>query len=261
LVLVRLWAVRAADPERCELTADDLDDLWHRWLRGFAGTSHGDGWLDTANLADHDLAQRLGDEFPSMAAALCWLAVRPGGHLRERLVAWQPVVTAAFERGLIDPSPQTARLVSTITGRETTPDQIDRQLLTCLEFIDDDLWCQRTADELGLVSLALRAVSPGQAVQLRLSVAGIPEPLTDPRIPRLVVSARRYRRCDGVAIHAADLNWRLALTSGTEAAYRPATGPQAGSLLVSEPVAPGLLEQLAATGGVLADLFSTAQVA
>jgi hypothetical protein len=44
--LAHLRLDRAWHPERVEFTDDDLDDLWQRWLRPFAGTGEGDGWLD-----------------------------------------------------------------------------------------------------------------------------------------------------------------------------------------------------------------------
>ena len=44
--LAHLRLEHALYHEQVELTDDDLDDIWHRWLRAFAGSGQGDGWLD-----------------------------------------------------------------------------------------------------------------------------------------------------------------------------------------------------------------------
>lgn len=263
-VLARTCAVSFASgggPRRGDLSENDLLGLWARWLTAFVGTGRGDGWLERAGLTADDVRERLDPDFRGLATALCWLAVRPGNDLRPRLVAWQALFTQAMERGLLHASPLACGLVSHIAGRPTTRGEIEAQLQASVKFVSDDLWCERTAERFELRSLELETVSTHQAVQVRLVVRGMRDPLTDPRIPQLVAATRRYRRCDGVAVHAGDLGWRLAFISGAEVAYRPGAGPRAGALLLSEPVNPGTVEQLAATGGVVADLFTAAQIA
>lgn len=263
-VLARTCAVsfgNGGTPRRGDLCENDLLGLWARWLTAFVGTGRGDGWLERAGLGASDLRERLHPDFRGLATALCWLAVRPGNDLRPRLVAWQTLFTQAMERGLLDASPLACGLVSHIAGRPTTPGEIEAQLQASVRFVSDDLWCERTAERFDLRSLTLETVSAHQAVQVRLVVRGMRDPLTDPRIPQLVAATRRYRRCDGVAVHAGDLGWRLAFISGAEVAYRPGAGPRAGALLLSDPISPGTIEQLAATGGVVADLFTAAQIA
>jgi hypothetical protein len=264
-VLVRVWVVRSYESKRDDLPDVDLRDLWGRWLATFVGTGRGDGWLDKVGLGSDDVRQRLSADFRGLVTALCWLAVRPGNDLRQRFVAWQPLFTAAMERGVLDASPLACELVSHITyhtnGRRTSRGEVEAQLQACVRFVNDDLWCEQTAERFGLPLLTLETVSTHHAVQVRLVVQGIRDPLMDSRIPQLVAATRRYRRCDGVAVHAGDLDWRLAFVSGAEVAYRPGAGPRAGTLLLSEPISPGTVEQLAATGGVLADLFTAAQIA
>jgi hypothetical protein len=90
-------------------------------------------------------------------------------------------------------------------------------------------------------------------MQLRLDVLGINDPLLDPSVPRLVDAARRYRRCDGVALFSADGGWRMAFASGETIAFlRDKDGSFVESAVV---LSDGVLEQLAASSGVLADLF------
>lgn len=256
--LAHLRLERSRHPEQVELTGDDLDDLWQRWIQPFAGTGKGDGWLDQLDDTARTLARdRLPDWLPEAAAALCWLAIRPGTGHRERVVAFQPILAAALTHGLLDPTDMTARFLSAVTGHAISSDQVDSQILTALDYIDDALWCARTADELGLDELKLKAPPGAAAVQVRLDVHGIPDPLLDARVPRLVLAARRYRRSRGVSIFGSDTGWRLAFVTDQTIAY--ITGIGAAIAESAMPLTDGLLEPLAAAGGVLADLFPAGQ--
>jgi hypothetical protein len=116
---------------------------------------------------------------PEAVAALCWLAVQPGSGRRERVVTFQSVLAAAFGHDLIEPTNTTAQYLSAVTGRVVTPAEVDSQLLNAVDYIDDALWCSRTAEELALEGLNLQT-HPG-APRLRLDVRGITNPLLDPR--------------------------------------------------------------------------------
>ncbi|MGH3276601.1 MAG: hypothetical protein ACRDNZ_20020 [Streptosporangiaceae bacterium] len=253
-VLAHLRLDQARNPDEVELTEEDLDDLWLRWLRPFAGTGQGDGWLDHLDEATRSLAlSRTPEWLPEAAAALCWLVVRPRSGYRERVVAFQPVLLAALDHGLLEPTTLTARYLSAVTSSAVSRGSVDDLLLAAATFIDDALWCERQAGELGLSKLKLAAPPGAAAIQVRLDVGGIDDPLLDPRVPRLVVAARRYRGRDGVALFAVDNGWRLVLVTGERVAFRPALGAQ--SLDSVLPVADGDLERLAAEDGVLADFF------
>ena len=259
-ILADLRLDRARDSDRVELTDDDLDDIWFRWLSRFVGTREGDGWLDRLDSAALDVArQRLPEWLSETSAALCWLAVRPGSGQRERIVDWQPVVAAALNHDLLGPTDVTARYLTAVIGRTITRAEVDSHFLATLAFIDDALWCARTERELSLDKLELQAPPGAPGIQVRLDVRGVPDPLLDPRVPRLVAAAHRYRRCEGVAVYGpVDADWRLAFRTGAAIAYRE-KGTHAvvrSTVLVSD----GLLEQLAGTGGVLASLFPADQV-
>lgn len=252
LVTLRLASVLS--PGQVELTGDDLDDIWQRWLRGFAGAGEGDGWLDqldddTASL----IRDRLPGRLPEEVAALTWLVIRPGIRYRERVIAFQPVLTASLGHGLIDPTEESARYLTAVTGTGITRDQVDDDLLAAAVFIDDDLWCIRTSETLALPRLRLRPSPGAAAVGVRLDVLGVSDPLLDPRIPRVVTAARNYRGCDGVAVYASDASWRVVTVTGETVYYLPRPG--AATVKSAEPLASGTIESLAAAGGVLADLF------
>jgi hypothetical protein len=255
-MFAELWLVIGDDPARCELKADDLDDLWFDWMRPFVGSGRGDGWLDQVDLEDSAVRGRIPYELPETVSALCWLALRQKG--RDVTIAWQPVLSAALGHRLLEPSDETARFVSAVTHSSTTCSEVEEELLRCIEFIDDDLWCERTCDELGLDGLQLQAVSGGQDVSVRLIVKGPVNPLQDSRIPQLIVTARRYRRCDGVAVSSDDAGWRLAINTGASIAYRP---DEVSSMVESDELTAGVIERMASTGGILADLFVRDEVA
>lgn len=242
----------AVDPNQTsELDRDDLDDLWARWLQPIIGTGHRDGWLDRAGVSDDDLANSLGDDFVEMCSALCWLAIRSGTGRRERLVAWQPTIRVALDRGLIDDSQTTAEYLSIIEGRDVPRTQLTEDFLYAIEFMDDRLWCEQIARQLELDALELESAAAGSA-SVKLLVRGVDDPLHDPRLARLVVAARTYRKVDAVAVYATDIDWRIVMEPGEPAYFLPMLG---GEPRESTPLRLDDLDRVAAGHGVLADLF------
>jgi hypothetical protein len=249
-MLARLWCDNARPNTVVELTADDLDDLWARWFWPFVGSGQADGWLDQADLTD-ELTQPLGADFNRSITVLCWLAIRPGKKHRERLVAWQPYLQAAFDKNLIDIGDDTVEFLAA-TGHDIDQDQVETDILQALDFIDDRLWCDQRAAALGLTRLTLKATAAGQRTTVRLDVHGVDDPLFDPRIPTLVVAVRQYRSTDAVALYGPDHDWRIAAATGEPLAYLANLD---APLLESSPLIGDTLEQLAAANGIIATLF------
>lgn len=245
---------RARDLGQVELTGDDLDTIWQHWLRVFAGTGEGDGWLDqpVSDTVHPGRELRKGD-LPEIAAALTWLVIRPGTEYRERVIGIQAPLNAALDYGLIEPTAETARYLTAVTGTVVTRDQVDDDLLAAAGFIDDDLWCAQTAGILGLRQLKLLAPPGADAIAIRLDVSGIADPLRDPRMPRLITAVRRYRGRTGAAVWAEDGSWRLSAVERETVAYRSHAGAAMAESLV--PFTFGAVDSLVASDGVLADLF------
>ena len=249
---LRVQAVNS--PGLVELTEEDLDDLWVRWLRPFVGTGAGDGWLDQLDgNAKAQVLESLPSDLPQVLAALVWLAIRPGSNHRRRVIGLQPSIMAARKHGLLDPSDETARYLSAVTSAPLSRERVASDLLAAQDFIDDELWCERLAGELDLPFVRIRP-SPGAArIQARLDVGGIDDPLVDPRVPRLVAEVRHYRECDGVAVYAGDGSWRLALPRDEPVVFIAEVGQD--ERVTERAVTTSQLEELVASSGVLADLF------
>jgi hypothetical protein len=252
-VFALLWTRYSTFDGIAELSAADLDDLWHRWFAPFVGTGRDDGWLDRLSLTPAQLARTLDHEFIENITKLCLLAIREGRDRRQRVIAWQPTLQAAFDRDLIDVTSAVTDDICAIVGREVTVQQLSDDLLNCLTFLDDALWCDRMRSALGLKTLSLEAVEAGQAVSVRLKIAGIENPLYDTRVPHLILAARRYRRADSIAIFSEDHKWRLVVAGGMPILYLPS---RVGDTLESAPVATDAIEHLADAQGVLADFFA-----
>ncbi|TFV91151.1 hypothetical protein [Blastococcus sp. CT_GayMR16] len=250
-IFAQLWCHKALPGAVIELTSDDLDDLWARWFRPFVGTGQGDGWLDQIDLTDQRIQVQLGGDFSRSITALCWLAIRPDDRRRERVVAWQPYLQAAFDKNLVDVDDGTVEFLAA-TGHPVDRGRVEMDLLGALEFIDDMLWCDQRAAALGLIQLTLEATSAGQRTSVRLRVKGVEDPLNDPRLPSLVVAVRQYRSTDSVALFGADYDWRIVAATGEPLLFKAGLG---APLLESSPLEVGTVEQLAVANGILADLF------
>lgn len=259
--LAQIWVDRLSYPGQVELTDDDLTDLWFRWLRTFVGTGEGDGWLDHVDEDDAiDVRARLdGRQVSEIAPLLCHLALqpRPTPPYREVMIRWQPVVSAADDHGLLKPSAATAHVLATASGSPVALGGIEDRLTRCIEYIDDELWCQRIADRLDIPHVSIEAAP--KAVGVRLDIAGVGDPLVDPRMPQLIVAAQQYHRCDGVAIYSTDEDWRIVAIPADKLVWLP--GVKGDMRESSETLTSKMLQDLTARGGVISDLLDFEAVA
>lgn len=252
-VFVDLY-LRAMDDDQSELAPGDLDDLWARWLMPIVGTGQHDGWIDRAGLSASELAEHVADGFTEICSALCWLAIRPGPSRRQRVVQWQATLGAALNWNLLEDTDDCAQYVSLIVGRDVSPDQLTTDFLEAIEFMDDRLWCDKTATELELDTLDLEP-GPLGGNSIKAVVGGVADPLQDPRLARLVVAARSYRRVDAVVVFAADLDWRIFIQPDEPAYFLAHLGADP---IESTSLSADDLDRFAVGERVLADLFPRA---
>jgi HKD family nuclease len=256
IVLLGLWPYTLGAAEGpTELDANDLDELWVTWFQPLIGTGNNDGWIDRVEATSDRYRALVTAQLADNITALCWLAIRPGEHRRERTIAWQPYLRAAFDRGLINDAPDVAAYLTSAMGTSISTERVADDLLRSLDFIDDELWCARMATDLGLGQVELTAPSAAQRIALRLGVSGIDQPLLDARLPRLIVAARHYRHTDAIAVHSLEHSWRLVVDPTEPAAYRDG---DSGDLSEAEGLFTDRLDALASVGGVLAEWFPDA---
>jgi hypothetical protein len=78
------------------------------------------------------------------------------GHLSSRM--WLPTPTD---------------FLSEVSRAPVSVSTVDDRFLACIEFIDDELWCQQMTEELDIEHLQLEAVSHGQEVSMSLRIHGL----------------------------------------------------------------------------------------
>ena len=151
--LILLYWAHSHSPRSVELTKDDIAKVWYLWLFGFAGTGKGDGWLGGIGPEARTSAlESIPAWVPETVAALVWLAVdlRTSGGRRDRILAWQPVLSAALDFGLVEPTDNTAAFLTLNSATKIDREQIDTDMLQVIEFMDNALWCEHVCQELGI---------------------------------------------------------------------------------------------------------------
>jgi hypothetical protein len=139
-----------------------------------------------------------------------------------------------------------------VLGREVTTREIEDVLLARAVYVDEKKWCENLADALGLPRIELKAIN-NEFVSLRISLHGVTEPLTDPRVVQAGAQAMRFRRAAAIGIEAGSLT--AVLRPGHPAWVRTVTG--SGATTVSSDVII-TAERLAAVerqGGALSELL------
>jgi hypothetical protein len=209
-----------------------------------------------------DLAAQLPADIPERFTLLAAWALRPGRQLRERRVAWQEPLAAALDADYINPTEGVAGGLSELSGAAVDVEVVYERVLGAIEFEDEQLWCDRLADQLGVASVALTPPPSNRGVvHLQVVVGGVSDPRVDPRIPALLVAARRYKNAPGVAMWAADGSWRLSLSDTNPALLRVEhpDGPQL--LETAEPLPLTTIKELAEQQLSLVQAFAQAQAA
>lgn len=247
----------------CPFSFDDLDELTLRLAVRTFGDGTVPGWYQ--QLSDSlriDLNTQMPADIPERFTLLAAWALRPGRQLRERRVAWQQPLSAALDADYINPTEGVADGLSEVSGAAVHVEVVYERVLGAIEFEDEQLWCERLADQLGVASVALAPPPSSRGVvHLQVVVDGVLDPRVDPRVPALLVAARRYKDAPGVAMWAADGSWRLSLSDTDPALLRvehPA-GPQL--LETDQPLHLTAIKQLAEQQLSLVQAFAQAQAA
>lgn len=201
-VLAELRVAAAEQRAGIVLTADDVDEIWWLWLQALVGSGRGDGYLDCVDGVERlELLGSFGPDVGEAAALLCWLRIRRGSNQRRNVVTVQDVLLRAIDHGLPAPTPQAARNAAICSPECPTQDNMANDLLSAATFLDDELWCRKLCEAFELEGLRLEE-RRNNPVLLALHVAGISDPLRDPRMPKLIASIADYRSALSVAVLA-----------------------------------------------------------
>jgi hypothetical protein len=138
-----------------------------------------------------------------------------------------------------------------ITNRKLSASQVSDDFLETIEFMDDQLWCDSTAETLDLGSLSLEQEPTG--LRSKVIVTGVAHPLHDLRLVRLVLAVRAYRNVNAVSVYAADDDWRIVIEPDLPIVYL--SDLDGDALVSSEAATPDDFGRLAAGQSVVADLF------
>ena len=250
-LLVRLWIEYAAYDEP-ELSQDDLDDIWREWSDGLLGTPGQMGWLERAAKESDTYSDYITDDFKESVTLLNALALRPVAT-RRTIVQWQPTIQSSRAAGLAQVTDQVANAMAAALNANVNATEVSGILEAAEFYVDDELWGEVIGASLDLSTVRIDRVDPGQDVSVRLSIEGIPNPLNDARVPKLIERARVYKEASGVVIFSLDHDWRLSVTEHDESVY---FNRSTGEYVEGQTVAPGQIEAIAQNDAFISDLFT-----
>jgi hypothetical protein len=197
--LVECHAHSYLRPERVTNLARDL-------LRAFVGDHQSPGCLGrySAEERAHAGVVLVEVNAPAVAAALVYGLLHPASPWARAAFDWQPMLVPALELGVVSAGEKSTTVLHNMGGGTRTPDQINDHLLRIATYMNDARWCEVIEEELGLdvVQMAWNVGNP--TYPLQLTIAGIDDALTDPRLVSLVHRAFLYRRPAGVVVRLAN---------------------------------------------------------
>lgn len=220
--LAQIWLDRVDSPDEVQLTGDDLAYLWFPWVRPFARTREGDGWLDQSDEDDpQDVRSRAdGRQDAQIAPLLSFLPLQLRTGHREVKIRWQPLCIAAAEHRLVKPSAATVQVLTTASRQPVDLAAIEDRPSPCINSIDDILSSKRIANRLDIPNVSIDA-PPQKTVDAQVNLTGVDDPPIDPRAPQLIVAAQNYHPCQGVALYSTYNYWRIVAIPGDKLVWLP----------------------------------------
>ncbi len=246
-VLVIAWLEDAIDEDRLIRLAGEL-------FGAFLGDGKSPGFLGRA---DQDLRasvlSSLDSRIREWAAGAAYLALRPERPWKEVVYDWQPYLN----RGLFDTTvmivgEQTAALTSWVSKRKVTVREIEDVLVARTSYLDQHRWCKDLALALRLPGIELKTID-NKYVPLRISLRGVTDPLSDPRVVEAAMRAMRFRRADAIGIEAGDCT--AVLRPGHQAWAKTGTGRGAATLSSDVIITAERLTAVESQGGALSELL------
>jgi hypothetical protein len=246
-VLVTAWVEGAIDEDR-------LIRLLGELFGAFLGDGKSPGFLGRA---EQDLRttvlQHLDGRVCEWAAGAAYLALRPERPWKEIVYDWQPYLhKALLDTDVMIVGDQTAALVSRIAGREVSVKDIEDVLIARAEYLDEQKWCENLARVLRLPGIELKVID-NRFVPLRISLRGITEPLTDPRVVEAAMQAMKFCRVEAIGIEAGGCT--AVLRPGHQAWVKLGTGRGAATVSSNVIITAERLAAVERQGGALSELL------
>ena len=246
-VLVTAWVEDAIDEDRLIRLAAEL-------FGAFLGDGRSPGFLGRADQDLRDMVLRhLDHRVREWAAGIAYLALRPERPWKNIVYDWQPYLNKALiDTDVMIVGDQTAALVSRITGRKVPIKEIEDVLIARTDYLDEEKWCENLARTLRLPRIELKMID-NKFVPLRISLLGVTEPLTDPRVVEAAMQAMKFRRVEAIGIEAG--GYTAVLRPGHRAWAKVGTGSSAATLSSSVIITAERLVAVESQGGALSELL------
>jgi len=193
--VVRIWQQRDWIPEH------RLARLALNLFGAFVRTERTTGYL---LMLPDDLRKRVIEELaataaPQHAAALAFAALEAATP--DDFFEWQPFLTLGLDWKIFSPSSETPNLVASMVDTRTTPGGILDRLTQVATYEDDEHWCRRQQQLLGLEEIELRD-SDNPSYPLEVVVAPTLDLITDARMVTLTREALMYEGAAGIRLRA-----------------------------------------------------------
>ena len=240
-VILAAWMYEALDREH-------LRRLLQKLLGAFIGAAEGRGFLGRVDAGERRAALAGLDPFTTEVAAGLAAAALESGWQHD-IYDWQPVLRRGLEFDVLVPGQGSAQVVEWISGAPTAPADIAALLAQRIDWVDDQTWCERLADELGLESVSLD-LHRNATVRAAAKVRGAGDPLHDVRLLAVARRALEFKHLPAIAVLCG---------RGAVLIFEP--GKHARALIggatsrSAEPVTVARLEEVERQGGSWADLL------
>lgn len=188
-----------------------------------------------------------------LGAGLATVALDSGW--RGKIYEWQPVLRRGLEFDVLLPGQWSVRVVHHLLGKNIGAEGIAALLQERLEFVDEETWCERMADELGFESVSLDLHREAK-VRSWIFVRGASDPLADTRLLSLARRFLEFKAVPAVAVKTDD-NAVMIFEPGKQARARL----DGLSHRSPKPVTLARLQEIEHQGGTWDDLLGGAAVA
>lgn len=244
-VLALIWLGEALEP-------DDILELAEEVWAGLLGSASRKGLTDRAEPELRDvILGGVSDDVRQLAAGMAYAALTSPGW-PAYIYTWQPFLVRGSNHGLFDGGELACAFVEAISDHSVTRQQIVELLRQRAEYIDDDMWGQRTAEDLDLKYVRLVRNAGYRNVELVVVIAGMSDPAYDARTVTVARRAMALKKSDHVLIQAGSERYLLRLG----AVARARIGTETHTSI--EPLELARLDAVEQQGGTLADLLGIA---